>query len=123
MIYIIQDEKCRIKIGFSKSEQGAKRRLSAMKTGNPGNLRLKHVFDGSVTHERALHRLFKKYRVAGEWFFSEDPCDAWYYHASTYLKMDGPKLLDMDISEIDHFAFCPGLNPPGVPVLNLRTAA
>ena len=123
MIYIIQDEKWRIKIGFSRSARGAKRRLSAMKTGNPGNLRLKCVFEGTMAQERALHRLFKKYRIAGEWFFSEDPYDFWYYYASTYLEMDGPKLLGMDISEIGHFAFCPGLNPPSVPVLNLRAIA
>jgi hypothetical protein len=120
MIYIIKDGENRMKIGYSKSIFGVRGRLKALKTGNPSPLKLSQVFDGTMNQERALHRLFSKYRASGEWFCCSDPGDRWFYVMSGLLKMDGPKILGLDSSEAGSFLFCPGLNPKSVPVLDLR---
>jgi len=64
MVYFISDGDY-IKIGMSNSPFN---RLNALNTASPHHLELINVFDGDSKLEFRLHRLFKEYRVNGEWF-------------------------------------------------------
>lgn len=67
MIYFIQAENGGpIKIGFSLTEEGCKRRLQ---TGNPHVLVIRKMIEGDLFGEQDLHRQFQSSRLAGEWFF------------------------------------------------------
>lgn len=68
MIYFIQDTRTNaIKIGFTSGES-ADNRLSALQTGNPGQLVLLMTMEGEQSAEAELHRKFSSSRIAGEWF-------------------------------------------------------
>lgn len=67
MIYLIQDSTtCHIKIGFTADN--AEDRLKTLQTGNPSALVLLCTQSGSMQRETALHKLWAKHRVQGEWF-------------------------------------------------------
>lgn len=67
MIYFIQAENGHIKIGFTDGED-ANVRLATLQTGSPVLLKLLGTIEGTVEHEKDLHRRFAAHRVHGEWF-------------------------------------------------------
>ena len=58
------------KIGWSATLAGVEKRLASFKTGCPYNLHVFQVWAATRAEEKALHRRFAKYRLAGEWFES-----------------------------------------------------
>lgn len=64
VVYAIGSESF-IKIGVSSDAQS---RLKALQTGNPTPLELLATAEGSIKHERELHRLMDVDRAEGEWF-------------------------------------------------------
>lgn len=70
MIYFIAEEKdhSRVKIGYSKDFQGANKRLAQLQIGNPRKLELVGVMNGTLTTEKAYHRIFDDHRLESEWF-------------------------------------------------------
>ena len=66
MIYFIEQEGRFVKIGYTDGDPCE--RLSAMQIGNPHELKLRVVMEGSERDERTLHDEFEAYRVRGEWF-------------------------------------------------------
>jgi hypothetical protein len=54
-----------IKIGRSKDPH---KRLKALQTGSPNELRLVAYFQGLGWRERVLHERLARWRVQGEWF-------------------------------------------------------
>jgi len=70
-VYFIQaGDKGPIKIGVARSVE---RRLEALQTGNHEELRIitKIMCEGlahAYATERKFHKMFKKYRIRGEWF-------------------------------------------------------
>lgn len=54
-----------VKIGLSNKPQ---RRVGQLQTGNPEELRLRHVFPANRNVEAGLHVRFKDARIRGEWF-------------------------------------------------------
>lgn len=70
-VYLIQvGSEGAVKIGFAASTQ---RRLRALQTGNPDELRLLRTIEGGQREEKWLHKRFASQRLRGEWFrFSAD---------------------------------------------------
>jgi len=72
VVYIIRTKyRPFVKIGRSKSREGAEKRLKAIQRGNPFpcELAIVHEIENDVCAvEWALHRLFNRYRTQGEWF-------------------------------------------------------
>ena len=68
MIYFIMQDNQYVKIGYSGTDEGVNRRLSALQTGNPANLSLYSTEHGDEDRERQLHKRFKDSRIRGEWF-------------------------------------------------------
>lgn len=64
-VYFIQDDKGRVKIGWTRD---IRTRLMALQSGTLDNLALLRVVDGSKTVERWFHKRFAKHRIRGEWF-------------------------------------------------------
>lgn len=65
-IYFIQSgDVGPIKIGVSASPE---MRLASMQTGNPETLHLRLTVKHALHGERAYHRLFREFRIRGEWF-------------------------------------------------------
>jgi hypothetical protein len=54
-----------VKIGFA---QDPLRRLAELNVGSPGRHRLLGFIEGTKSHERELHTLFRPAHVRGEWF-------------------------------------------------------
>ena len=54
-----------VKIGFSRDPVA---RLKQMQTGNSALLTIETVINGNMREERAIHRLFLRHRIRGEWF-------------------------------------------------------
>ena len=65
VIYAIEDEQRRIKIGWARN---ASRRLAILQTGNADELRLVGVIPGTVANERIIHELLVTDRLRGEWY-------------------------------------------------------
>lgn len=59
-----------IKIGYTGSDP--KDRLATLQTGNALPLRVLVTVRGTPQDEAALHRLFNKHRMQGEWFAPDD---------------------------------------------------
>jgi hypothetical protein len=55
----------RIKIGYSTNVDTRRLSLAAQ---SPAELRIVHTFPGKLQDESRLHRIFRKFRVHGEWF-------------------------------------------------------
>lgn len=68
MIYFVGCEAF-VKIGFTASD--LRGRLSAMQTGNPFELWLMHLIDGTEDEEGQLHEAFARWSHRGEWFVRE----------------------------------------------------
>lgn len=69
MIYFIENDGL-IKIGFTTNPN---RRISCLKTANPGELIVRLVISGDLEDEAKYHELFKSDYHRGEWFiFSDD---------------------------------------------------
>ncbi len=66
MIYFIQAADHAIKIGHYLLS--SKRRMRAMQTGCPLNLTLLGTIKGGKESEKALHSIFAKYKLRGEWY-------------------------------------------------------
>jgi len=65
-IYFIQmDYIGPIKIGWARN---AKKRISILQTGNPYELRILHIENGTRLDEQMVHSLFSRYHIRGEWF-------------------------------------------------------
>jgi len=60
-----------VKVGYSKSEMGVQERLKSLQTGNPEQLSLLGVIEGSRQGEGNIHRALGKNRIQGEWFKRE----------------------------------------------------
>lgn len=63
-----------VKIGWSSAIEF---RLKQLEQNLPVRLTIYRCFEGTVTHERALHRRFKEYRLEGEWFRFSGDLAAW----------------------------------------------
>ena len=48
-------------------------RMKCLQTCNPYRLKLVLIVDGTIGHERELHRKFSDLRAVGEWFRHEEP--------------------------------------------------
>jgi len=67
MIYFVKSESGHIKIGHMKN--GRKRmRLYELQVGCPYRLSLIKQIGGGYEKELKIHKMFKKFRVLGEWF-------------------------------------------------------
>lgn len=55
-----------IKIGYTKGRLF--KRIADLQVGNPIKIEIEHFMAGSRVVEKKLHRIFKKYKVSGEWF-------------------------------------------------------
>lgn len=64
-VYFIEDEHCRVKIGWAVNPT---KRLSGLQAANADLLRIIRVVEGGELTEWVLKRHFKKLRVRGEWF-------------------------------------------------------
>lgn len=65
-VYFIQAENGGpIKIGYSTDPEA---RVRALQPGHPERLVLRRSFPGGSLEEAALHRIFARYRLQGEWF-------------------------------------------------------
>ena len=67
MIYFISDGNTFIKIGYTVNDVMS--RLSSLQVGNPKELKIEMVIEGSEADEKALHDRFASYRYRGEWFY------------------------------------------------------
>ena len=99
-VYVIQAEGTdRYKIGYASC---VKRRIGHLKTSCPYPIRTVVVFDdGTMEDERALHGVFKEYRVHGEWFCLSDKTIEWMKQGklSDYTKIIVAEfLLSKDLS-------------------------
>lgn len=68
MVYLIESECGRIKLGSSSSPE---RRLATFSAQSPRPLRLIAKWPGSTRDEQAIHRRFRAYRTHNEWFRPE----------------------------------------------------
>lgn len=65
-VYVIRAKGTnRYKIGFS-TDIGS--RIASMQTGSPFPLELIHEFEGTLSNEKAVHKMLASYRLHGEWF-------------------------------------------------------
>ena len=55
----------KVKIGFSANPE---KRLKNLQTGNAALLSLAATMQGTVEHEKELHKRFEGYNINGEWF-------------------------------------------------------
>ena len=67
-IYFIQADNGDIKIGITLNP---KNRLRALQTHCPLKLKTLKLIDGDYILEKKIHKLFKDFRIRGEWFL---PC-------------------------------------------------
>ena len=116
---MIEDERYRIKIGYTSDSVGAKKRMRGLTTGNASKLRLLSSFHGEMKDEKAIHKLLSSNRTRGEWFYGE-PRDYKFSNCITLMKMDGIKILGYDVSEINNFMFLPEFSANNVFVPNLK---
>jgi Meiotically up-regulated gene 113 len=66
-VYVIEAGKTGlVKIGFTTTSP--KHRLEELQTGSSESLSLLHFAKGTESDEKALHRVYEKRRVTGEWF-------------------------------------------------------
>lgn len=119
MIYFIEDQDYRIKIGYTASLGGSKKRAANMHTGNASKLNVICEFEGSICDEQAFHRVLSNNRVAREWFYGA-PRDYRFHNLINLARMDGTKVLSMDTSEIDTFVFLPEFAAKDVFVINQK---
>lgn len=69
-VYFIQENNSKaIKIGKAVDPNT---RLKQLQTGHPYELKILKVISGGYKEEKKLHKLFEKYRLAGEWFEYND---------------------------------------------------
>jgi hypothetical protein len=66
MIYFIEQELKFVKIGYTAQDPDI--RIRALQCGNPHEMRLFAVIDGTKDLEWALHKLFQPYHIRNEWF-------------------------------------------------------
>jgi len=67
MIYFVKSESGHIKIGYMKN--GRKRmRLYELQVGCPYKLTLIKQIGGGYEKEAEIHKMFKRFRILGEWF-------------------------------------------------------
>ena len=73
LIYFVQqDVTWAVKIGFTADMDTLEKRIRALQTASPYQLRLVHVWEGDALREHLLHRRFAAQRLMGEWF---SPCE------------------------------------------------
>ena len=63
-----------VKIGWSYF---ISRRIEEIQVGVPEKLIVYRCLEGTMQHEKALHRRFSKYRLRGEWFRLEGDLAEW----------------------------------------------
>lgn len=69
MIYLIRHGDTNyVKIGYSQTEEGVVRRLRECQVGNPMQLSLLGVIDGTQAAEKHLHHAYVNKYISGEWF-------------------------------------------------------
>ena len=68
MIYIIEDESARVKIGYSEDEKTLYARKQFLQVGNPEKLKLIGLFEGDKEDEQLIHGWFLDRHIRGEWF-------------------------------------------------------
>lgn len=72
VVYFVQGISTRmIKIGFSVSVKGCKKRIDSIKGLSPDKIILLKIMDGGSGVEHGLHRRFAAYKSHNEWFY---PC-------------------------------------------------
>lgn len=72
MIYFIGSGKTGpVKIGFTSRRDGVQDRLSSLQTGNPEELSVLAVIEGSQKGESQIHKALAANRLKGEWFERE----------------------------------------------------
>jgi hypothetical protein len=68
VIYFIQQgHDGPIKIGLAETERDCEHRLRLLQVGNPQRLRLLAVMGGRMDCDKALHAVFVRGRIRGEW--------------------------------------------------------
>ena len=83
-----------IKIGFTE-DQDINKRLIQLQTGNPEKLNVLKLIKGTKATEKKLHKLFKEYRLYGEWFAPNRDLYNFIYNDDTYNSI---KLSDIKIN-------------------------
>ena len=71
MIYLISDVKKEYcKIGYTQKDPLS--RLCSIQVGNPIELEISFLIEGSRKLEKQLHKKFEEYYIRGEWFIYND---------------------------------------------------
>lgn len=71
MIYLISDVKKEYcKIGYTQKDPLS--RLCSIQVGNPIELEISSLIEGSIKLEKQLHKKFEEYYIRGEWFIYND---------------------------------------------------
>lgn len=68
MIYVLENDKGQVKIGFSRDAKSLKGRISTLRTAHPDRLKLLAKAEGDMDDEQRLHGLLKQYHIRREWF-------------------------------------------------------
>jgi len=68
MIYVMSDGAGNFKIGFTATAASLGERKRTLETGRADALAILFIVQGSISDERAIHRLLARHRVRGEWF-------------------------------------------------------
>jgi len=71
-VYFIQREDGPVKIGYSRTAQGALHRLRDLQAASPEPLRVMRVVIATRHLERRLHLRFAAQRISGEWFAPDE---------------------------------------------------
>lgn len=79
-----------IKIGVATD---LSKRLAALQTGSPAELRLLGTMTGDMADERALHVRFRDHRLRGEWFSPADDLLAFIREATNAAPAPAPRPL------------------------------
>lgn len=67
--FILNESAGMVKIGFSRNPE---KRLTELRTGSAGEIKLLATIEGSLAIERQLHKRFEMHRRNGEWFIYSD---------------------------------------------------
>jgi hypothetical protein len=107
MIYFIQDDHNRVKIGYSRNPRA---RLDGLQTGHADKLRLVRSIEGTEATERFLHTQFAHLRLQGEWFtFCQEMLE---------VEIEEELETNQDPVDMPRFQLDPNSFPPAADILN-----
>lgn len=109
MIYVIEADFSRFKIGYTGAKSGVKKRLSALRVGNPEKLNLLLATEGDRSDEQAIHNLLRKFRENGEWFSKKRYMDHLFDNVINLLAAcDAKFVLSHTEDQLRNFCSLPG---------------